>query len=77
MLTGIRFAQMTVSAANHLENHRDEIDAMNVFPVPDGDTGKNMSLTMRCGKCGGRQRHAAAERSGAKSGNRYAEKRAG
>lgn len=47
MLTGIRFAQMTVSAANHLENHRDEIDAMNVFPVPDGDTGKNMSLTMR------------------------------
>jgi len=47
MLTGIRFAQMTVSAANHLENHREEIDAMNVFPVPDGDTGKNMSLTMR------------------------------
>lgn len=47
MLNGSTFAQMTVSAANHLENHRDEIDAMNVFPVPDGDTGKNMSLTMR------------------------------
>ena len=47
MLTGTRFARMTESAANHLENHRDEIDAMNVFPVPDGDTGKNMSLTMR------------------------------
>ena len=47
MLNGSRFAQMTVSAANHLENHQDEIDAMNVFPVPDGDTGKNMSLTMR------------------------------
>ncbi len=47
MLTGKSFVQMMVSAANHLENHRDEIDAMNVFPVPDGDTGKNMSLTMR------------------------------
>ncbi len=47
MLTGKSFVQMVVSAANHLENHRDEIDAMNVFPVPDGDTGKNMSLTMR------------------------------
>lgn len=47
MLTGSKFAQMTISAANNMENHRDEIDAMNVFPVPDGDTGKNMSLTMR------------------------------
>lgn len=46
MLTGTRFARMTESAANHLENHRDEIDAMNVFPVPDGDTGTNMSMTI-------------------------------
>ena len=30
-----------------LEQHRDTINALNVFPVPDGDTGTNMSLTMR------------------------------
>ncbi len=30
-----------------LENHREAINALNVFPVPDGDTGTNMSLTMR------------------------------
>ncbi|HLY32882.1 MAG TPA: DAK2 domain-containing protein, partial [Ktedonobacterales bacterium] len=30
-----------------LERHRDAINALNVFPVPDGDTGTNMSLTMR------------------------------
>ncbi|MFI5273514.1 MAG: DAK2 domain-containing protein [Ktedonobacterales bacterium] len=30
-----------------LEQHQDAINALNVFPVPDGDTGKNMSLTMR------------------------------
>ena len=30
-----------------LEEHRDAINALNVFPVPDGDTGTNMSLTMR------------------------------
>src|SRR6185437_14260529 len=30
-----------------LEQHREEINALNVFPVPDGDTGTNMTLTMR------------------------------
>src|ERR1700757_878220 len=30
-----------------LEQHREAINALNVFPVPDGDTGTNMSLTMR------------------------------
>lgn len=37
---------MIISAANHLSNKRVEIDALNVFPVPDGDTGTNMSLTL-------------------------------
>lgn len=39
----------TVLARAHaeLERHRDEIDELNVFPVPDGDTGTNMALTMQ------------------------------
>ncbi len=38
---------MFVSGANNLINHRQQVDDMNVFPVPDGDTGTNMSMTMR------------------------------
>lgn len=36
---------MIASAANHLQNHKQAINDLNVFPVPDGDTGTNMSLT--------------------------------
>ncbi len=36
-----------VGAANNLELNKKEVDALNVFPVPDGDTGTNMSLTMQ------------------------------
>ncbi len=37
---------MILSAAANLSNHKEEVDNMNVFPVPDGDTGTNMSMTM-------------------------------
>ncbi|MEG0034536.1 MAG: DAK2 domain-containing protein [Bacilli bacterium] len=40
---------MFVSASNNLYNHYPEIDALNVFPVPDGDTGMNMNLTLSSG----------------------------
>ncbi len=40
---------MFLSAANHLYNHYPEIDQLNVFPVPDGDTGMNMNLTVTSG----------------------------
>ena len=40
---------MLISGANNLYNHYPEIDALNVFPVPDGDTGMNMNLTMTSG----------------------------
>ena len=46
-LDGKKFRLMCVSAANALDNNQDMINALNVFPVPDGDTGVNMSLTMR------------------------------
>lgn len=38
--------EMIVSGANNLQNNKDLIDKLNVFPVPDGDTGTNMSLTI-------------------------------
>ena len=38
---------MIIAGANLLEHNREAIDALNVFPVPDGDTGTNMSLTMK------------------------------
>lgn len=40
---------MLISGANNLFNHYPEIDSLNVFPVPDGDTGTNMNLTMTSG----------------------------
>lgn len=45
-ITGKIFSDMIVSAANQLGNNKETLDKLNVFPVPDGDTGKNMHLTM-------------------------------
>lgn len=46
---GKLFKEMVVSGAIVLHNNHPEIDALNVFPVPDGDTGTNMSLTFSAG----------------------------
>ncbi len=43
------FRQMIESGANNLANQHQEINALNVFPVPDGDTGTNMNLTFTNG----------------------------
>ncbi|WP_176555796.1 DAK2 domain-containing protein [Virgibacillus ndiopensis] len=48
-LDGKTFAQMVLSGAHHLTNNAKKIDALNVFPVPDGDTGTNMNLSMTSG----------------------------
>lgn len=45
MIDGKLLAQMFVSGANNLYNNRHTVDELNVFPVPDGDTGTNMSMT--------------------------------
>lgn len=45
-ITAQMLRDMMISAANHLENNKQAINDLNVFPVPDGDTGTNMSLTM-------------------------------
>lgn len=44
-LNGNTFARMIISGANNLYNNKKIVDELNVFPVPDGDTGTNMSLT--------------------------------
>jgi DAK2 domain fusion protein YloV len=45
-INGEMLAKMFLQASNELNDNRKEVDALNVFPVPDGDTGTNMSLTM-------------------------------
>lgn len=46
---GQDFKRAMMAGASWLEQNRDTINALNVFPVPDGDTGTNMSSTMRAG----------------------------
>ncbi len=41
------FKQMLLMGAHYLERNRAAVDALNVFPVPDGDTGTNMNLTLQ------------------------------
>ena len=48
-INGQNLKEMFISGSNTLYNHYPEIDALNVFPVPDGDTGMNMNLTMTSG----------------------------
>lgn len=44
--SGARLRRIIVAASYWLGQHRAAVDALNVFPVPDGDTGKNMAMTM-------------------------------
>ena len=53
-ITGALFKTMIMSGAAAIDIHKVEINELNVFPVPDGDTGTNMSLTMGAGGIGAR-----------------------
>lgn len=46
MITGEKFRDAVISAAHNVNTNRAAVDALNVFPVPDGDTGTNMSMTI-------------------------------
>ena len=46
VISGQMLRNAIISGANAIENDRHEIDKLNIFPVPDGDTGINMSMTM-------------------------------
>ncbi len=47
VISGASYAGMIRSAANALYNQKELINQLNVYPVPDGDTGSNMSMTMK------------------------------
>ena len=44
-INGQHFLSMVTNASIRLENEKAYVDSLNVFPVPDGDTGTNMSMT--------------------------------
>ncbi len=48
-ITGALYKSMIMNGAAAIDSHKGEINELNVFPVPDGDTGTNMSLTMGAG----------------------------
>ena len=48
-VNGELYKVIMISGANNLHNNYKEIDSLNVFPVPDGDTGTNMSMTIQAG----------------------------
>ena len=62
-VTSSEFRKMVASGARMLEINRAKVDALNVFPVPDGDTGTNMSLTLQ----------SAVKEMNACASNRFAE----
>ncbi|MBQ8669940.1 MAG: DAK2 domain-containing protein, partial [Oscillospiraceae bacterium] len=50
MLTGKILRDAFISGANNIANNKQAVDALNVFPVPDGDTGTNMGTTIAAAK---------------------------
>lgn len=49
VIQGKTLRDAVISASNRLNSVKQEVDALNVFPVPDGDTGTNMSMTIAAG----------------------------
>ena len=47
MIKGSVLRDAIISAANSISNQKKSVDELNVFPVPDGDTGTNMAMTIR------------------------------
>lgn len=47
MINGKSFLNSIISGTNNILNHKELVDKLNIFPVPDGDTGTNMSMTMQ------------------------------
>ena len=46
MINGTILRDAVISAAHVIANQKQKVDELNVFPVPDGDTGTNMSMTI-------------------------------
>ena len=45
-INGVMLRKMILNGAKLLDSNKQHVDSLNVFPVPDGDTGTNMSLTL-------------------------------
>ena len=45
-IDGAAFSRMMLSAAAEIDLNKQKVNELNVFPVPDGDTGTNMSMTL-------------------------------
>lgn len=61
MINGTDLRNAIISGANNIVKHKTSVDELNIFPVPDGDTGTNMSMTM-----------SSASRELSKNGNSHA-----
>ena len=46
MIQGNELRDALISGANNIARHKTQVDELNIFPVPDGDTGTNMSMTI-------------------------------
>jgi hypothetical protein len=46
-IQGLDWKTAMISGSNNIQNNKNRINALNVFPVPDGDTGTNMSSTIK------------------------------
>ena len=46
-ISGKMLRDAIISGANNIVNNKNTVDELNVFPVPDGDTGTNMSMTIK------------------------------
>lgn len=47
MITGLMLRDAVISGSNNINNNRRSVDELNIFPVPDGDTGTNISMTIK------------------------------
>ena len=47
MINSEQLKKVFVKARNYLDSNKEIVNSLNVFPVPDGDTGTNMSLTIK------------------------------
>ena len=45
MINGLTLKNAFISGANNISKHKNMVNDLNIFPVPDGDTGTNMSMT--------------------------------
>ena len=45
MIQGYQFKNAVISGSNNIAKYKKQVNELNIFPVPDGDTGTNMSMT--------------------------------